>query len=64
MGNRRGACRVWVRRPDRKRPHRKHRRRWKVHIKIDIQEVEWVNGLHCSDSEQGQTGGGGELVMR
>ena len=51
MGNRRGAYRIWVRRLDRKRPLRKHRRRLKDNIKVDIQEVEWVHGLHCSDSE-------------
>jgi hypothetical protein len=51
MGNRRGAYRVLVRRPDGKRPLGKHVRGWNENIKIDIQEVDWVNGLHCSDSE-------------
>jgi len=46
----------WVGRPDRKSPLRKQMRRWKDNIKIDIQEVEWMHGLHCSDTEWGQTG--------
>jgi len=51
MGNRKVAYRVLVRRPDGKRPLGNHGRGWNENIKIDIQEVDWMNGPHCSDSE-------------
>ena len=41
MGDRRGAYRVLVGRPDRKRPIGRPRRRWDDNIKTDLQEVEW-----------------------
>jgi hypothetical protein len=45
MGDRRGAYRVRVGRPEEKRPHGRPRLRWEGSIKIDVQEVEWGHGL-------------------
>jgi hypothetical protein len=47
MGKRRGAYRVLVGKPERKRPVGRPRRRWENNIKIDLQEVgygdmEWI----------------------
>ena len=36
------------RRPEGRRPHRRHRRRWKDNIKMDLQEVEW-EGTNLTD---------------
>jgi len=41
MGNRRGAYRVSVRRPDRKTPLERPRRRWEDNINMDLQEIKW-----------------------
>jgi hypothetical protein len=41
MGERRGAYRVSVGRPEGKRPLRRPRRRWEDNIKMDLQEVGW-----------------------
>jgi hypothetical protein len=40
MRDRRGVCRVLVRKPEGKRPHGRHRRRRDDKIKMDLQEVE------------------------
>ena len=40
MGESESAYRVFVRRPEGKRPLGRTRRRWEVGIKMDIQEVE------------------------
>jgi len=40
MGNRRGVYRVWVRKPEGKRPLRRPRPRWEVNIKMDLQKGE------------------------
>jgi hypothetical protein len=40
MGDRRGAYRVLVRRPEGRRPLGRPRRRWKDNIKLDLQDVE------------------------
>jgi len=47
MGNWRGAYRVLVGRPDRKRPFGRPRSKWEVNIKIVLQEVGWeeLSGL-------------------
>jgi hypothetical protein len=37
MGNRRGAYRVLVGKPDRRRPLGRPRRRWEDNIKMDLQ---------------------------
>jgi hypothetical protein len=39
MGNRRGAYRVLVGRPDSKSPFGRPRRKWENNIKIDLQDV-------------------------
>jgi hypothetical protein len=39
MGEKRGACRILVGRPERRRPLGRHRRRWEDNIKMDIREV-------------------------
>jgi len=39
MGKRRSANRVWVEKPQRKRPLGRCRLRWEGNIKIDLQEV-------------------------
>jgi hypothetical protein len=40
-GEKRGACRVLMRKPEGKRPLGRRRRRWKGNIKMDLQEVGW-----------------------
>ena len=47
MGERRGAYRVLLGKPDRKRPLGRHRRRWEDNVKMDLQEVgcwgrDWI----------------------
>jgi hypothetical protein len=39
MGEKRGAYRILVGRPEGRRPLGKHRRRWEENIKMDLQEV-------------------------
>jgi hypothetical protein len=39
MGERRGAYRILVGKPERKRPLGRPRRRWENNIKMDLQEV-------------------------
>jgi hypothetical protein len=41
MGDRRGACRVLVGRPTRKKPHGRPMRRWEDNSKMALEEVEW-----------------------
>jgi hypothetical protein len=41
MGEGRGAYRILVGRPEKRRPLGKPRRRWEDNIKIDLQEVGW-----------------------
>jgi hypothetical protein len=41
MGGRRGAYRVWMGRPEGKRPLGRPRIRWEDNIKMDFQKVEW-----------------------
>jgi hypothetical protein len=41
MGEERGAYRVLVGRPERRRPLGRSRRRWEDNIKKDLQEVGW-----------------------
>ena len=51
MGDRRGACRVLIGRPEGKRPLGIPRRRWEDNIKIGFQEVGW-GGLDWIDVTQ------------
>jgi hypothetical protein len=41
MGERRGAYRALVGKPDGRRPLGRPRRRWEDNIKMDLREVEW-----------------------
>jgi hypothetical protein len=41
MGERRGACRALVGKPEGRRPLGRPRRRWKDNIKMDLREVGW-----------------------
>jgi hypothetical protein len=41
MGEKRGAYRILVERPEGKRPLERPRRRWEDNIKMHIQEVRW-----------------------
>jgi len=41
MGERRGAYKVLVRKPEGKRPCGRPRHRWEDSIKMDLQEEEW-----------------------
>jgi hypothetical protein len=45
MGERRGAYRILVGRPERRRPLERLRRRWEDIFKMDLQEVGWGHGL-------------------
>jgi hypothetical protein len=45
MGEKRGAYRILVGRPEGRRPLGRPRRRWEDGIKMDIQEVGWGHGL-------------------
>jgi hypothetical protein len=47
MGEKRGAYRILVGRPEGRRPLGRPRRRWEDNIKIDLQEVETWTGLSC-----------------
>jgi hypothetical protein len=44
MGEKRGAYRILVGRLEGRRPPGRPRRRWKAHIKMDLQEVGWGHG--------------------
>jgi hypothetical protein len=41
MGERRGAYRILVGRPEGRRPTGRPRRRWEDNIKVDLQDVGW-----------------------
>ena len=45
-GERRGAYRVLVGKPEGKRPLGRPRRSWKENIKLDLQEVGWGHELN------------------
>ena len=51
MQDRRGACRVFVGRPEGKRLLRRPRHRWKENIKMDLREVEWA-AMDCIDEAE------------
>jgi hypothetical protein len=51
MGDRRGAYRVLVERPEGKRPLGRHGRKWEDDIEMDLQEAIFGGmGLDCSGS--------------
>jgi hypothetical protein len=41
MWENRNACRIWVGKPEGKRPLGRPRRRWVKNIKIDLREMAW-----------------------
>jgi hypothetical protein len=41
MGERKGACRALVGKPEGRRPLGRPRRRWEDNIKMDLREVGW-----------------------
>jgi hypothetical protein len=41
MGDRRGAYRALMRKPEGRRPLGRPRHRWEDNIKMDLEEVEW-----------------------
>jgi hypothetical protein len=45
MGERRGAYRVLVKKPERKPSLGRPRRRWEDNIKMDLQEMGWGHGM-------------------
>jgi hypothetical protein len=49
-GERRGAYRILVWRPERRRRVGRRRRRWQDDIKMDLQDVGWGHGLDWSSS--------------
>ena len=52
MGNKKRVYRVWVGRPERRRPLGRPRRRWEDNIKMYLQEVGW--GMYWIDLAQGR----------
>jgi hypothetical protein len=52
MGEKRNACRIWMRNPERKRPLGRPRRRWVDNIKMDlVRETGW-DGMDWIDLAQ------------
>jgi hypothetical protein len=45
MGEKRSAYRILVGRPEGRRPLGRPRLRWEDNIKMDLEELEWVQGL-------------------
>jgi hypothetical protein len=54
MGERRGACRALVEKPEGRKPLGRPRRRGEDNIKIHLREVGWGYRLDRSGSEQEQ----------
>jgi hypothetical protein len=50
MGERRGAYRALVGKPEERRSLRRPRRRWEDNNKMDLREVGWMHGLCFSSS--------------
>jgi hypothetical protein len=61
MGERRGAYRALVGKPEGRRLLERPRRRWEGNIKIDLREVEWGGGA-WTGSIWLRIGTGGELL--
>jgi hypothetical protein len=51
MGERRGACKVLVGKPEGRRLLGRPRRSWEDNIKMDLTDVRWGRGLDRSSSE-------------
>ena len=54
MGERRGACRVLVGKPERRKALGRPWIRWEDNIKLHLWKVGWDHELDSSDSGQGQ----------
>jgi hypothetical protein len=50
-GEKRNAYRIWLGKPDGKRPLRRRRRRWVDNIKMDPREIGW-DGMDWIDLDQ------------
>ena len=59
MGDRQGAFRVLVVRPEGKGPLGRHKRRWENNIKMHIKKIG-TQGLNRSGSKEGKVAGSGE----
>jgi hypothetical protein len=46
MGERRGAYRIWVGRPEGRRPLGRPRLRWEDNIRVDLEELGFGLGLN------------------
>ena len=57
MGENRGAYRILVGKPERRKPLGRPRRGWKDNIEMDLKEVGWV-GMEGSMLLRVETGGG------
>jgi hypothetical protein len=57
MGEKRGAYRALVEKPEEKRPLGILRRRWQNNIKMYLQKVGWGHGIGRFGSRQGQLAG-------
>jgi hypothetical protein len=57
MGEGRGVYRVFVGRPEGKRPLGRPRRRWEDNIKLDLREIEIDGGTGFSWLRIGSSGG-------
>jgi hypothetical protein len=51
MGEKRNAYRIWVGKPERKRPLGRSRRRWEDNIRMDLREIGW-GGMDWIDLSQ------------
>jgi hypothetical protein len=51
MGEKRNAYKIFLRKPEGKRPLGRPRYRWADNINIDLREIEW-NGMDCIDLAQ------------
>jgi hypothetical protein len=49
MKEKRNAYRVFVEKPEEKKPLQRPRHRWEENIKIDVREIEWGYGQSYND---------------
>jgi hypothetical protein len=51
IGEKRKAYKIFVGKPEGRRPLGRSRRRWVDNIKMDLREIEW-DGMDCTDLAQ------------